>query len=706
MRQPYPWLQAYLKAHLDELKGLRNTPHDIKTAAGWFNSLLTYFRQRNLSTPRQQKNYVVDVRNAIKSGFGEDHPALQVVGFDAQTWTQINQPIHDRVEDRLQNTRFLTDPDAIVSRAETLLSSKTSTWADLAVGLGVVIGRRLSELLGLRTKLEPKTDFSLLFTGQLKHQGELAAFEIPTLCPASTVLNAWKRLKFMLGSEQLDPQSINQRFSRQCKEAANRHFADLVPPRIGDDDLYMHLFRAIYATLAVYYYCPPRVNAILFKAEIQGHRMIATTTDQETLRSYTASRHYDDYAIADPNGNVDGRRGLRLGEPGVQLLQVFQTTPPTEPVSTAPTKAPMPKPKTPKSTKQPARTHHWRISEAAHGILSKDWTLDNEHQSDALDRVLAFAGVAKKLASIMELPVGQIAPDALLAAATTRFEALSGNLKATADQMAQLKAQHDASQRSIALLTSERDALSARLATLQAEFQDAATRHAPPVELLPFARRVLELSSHAGSVPTAELQSSLMRLAIDAITQAEGAAPAAVAPPPAPGQPAAIAPPATPPPTQTQPPQPPPTPQQPAQQQPQIVAPQTAPTTTPMPLDGQTPDGQNVNTPDAPPAEKNRNTAKAEAKLEKALEYLATLNTTATAKPDKWVVNASILASLTGCYRPVINTFIEARKQRIDELNASHGLGPGHNRATARTHPNAIPELVKRFKEEVLGQPF
>ena len=104
----------------------------------------------------------------------------------------------------------------------------------------------------------------------------------------------------------------------------------------------------------------------------------------------------------------------------------------------------------------------------------------------------------------------------------------------------------------------------------------------------------------------------------------------------------------------------------------------------------QTPDGQNgqdVNT-SAAPAEKNRNTAKAEAKLEKALAYLATLNTTATAKPDKWVVNASILASLTGCYRPAINTFIEARKQKIDELNAAHGLGPGHNRAKAKTQPN------------------
>jgi hypothetical protein len=250
---------------------------------------------------------------------------------------------------------------------------------------------------------------------------------------------------------------------------------------MGDDDLYMHLFRAIYATLAVHYYCPPRVNGILFKAEIQGHRMIATTTDKETLRSYTASRHYDDYAIADPSGNVDGRRGLRLGEPGVQVLEVLQTQPATEPVATIPSKT-MPKPaKTPKPVK-PAKPHYnWRISEAAHKILAKDWTLDSEPQSAVLDRVLAFAAVAKKLASIMELPVGQITPDALLAAATTRFEALSNNLKATADQMAQLKAQHDAAQRTITLLTSERDALSARLAALQAELKDAATRHAPPV---------------------------------------------------------------------------------------------------------------------------------------------------------------------------------------------------------------------------------
>ena len=62
--------------------------------------------------------------------------------------------------------------------------------------------------------------------------------------------------------------------------------------------------------------------------------------------------------------------------------------------------------------------------------------------------------------------------------------------------------------------------------------------------------------------------------------------------------------------------------------------------------------------------------------------------------------NASILASLTGCYLPGINSFIEARKQRIDELNAADGLGPGHNRATAKTPPNAIPNWSKGSKKK------
>jgi hypothetical protein len=72
----------------------------------------------------------------------------------------------------------------------------------------------------------------------------------------------------------------------------------------------------------------------------------------------------------------------------------------------------------------------------------------------------------------------------------------------------------------------------------------------------------------------------------------------------------------------------------------------------------------------------------------------------------KWVINESILASLTGCFRPAIKKFVETHRSFINQANNTHGLGPGHNRGKARTNPDAIPELVKNFKRDALGQPF
>jgi hypothetical protein len=47
------------------------------------------------------------------------------------------------------------------------------------------------------------------------------------------------------------------------------------------------------------------------------------------------------------------------------------------------------------------------------------------------------------------------------------------------------------------------------------------------------------------------------------------------------------------------------------------------------------------------------NSAKAEAKLVKALDYLVTINDISDNPAQKWVINESILASLTGCFRPI-----------------------------------------------------
>ena len=102
----------------------------------------------------------------------------------------------------------------------------------------------------------------------------------------------------------------------------------------------------------------------------------------------------------------------------------------------------------------------------------------------------------------------------------------------------------------------------------------------------------------------------------------------------------------------------------------------------------------------------NLNSAKAEAKLVKALDYLVAINDNSDNPAQKWVINESILASLTGCFRPAIKKFFETHRSFINQANNTHGLGPGHNRGKARTNPDAIPELVTNFKRDALNQPF
>lgn len=745
---PYEWLNAYLSAHLPELEDVTATPEGRAKARRWFDALIACFESRQLKTSRQQKNYLSQVRNAIRRTFGEHHPALEVVRFDEATWLKINAPAHDRVETRNLNTRFLRDPDAIVARAEALLSNKRSTWADLAVGLGVATGRRVSELLGASTRLELQTAYSVRFTGQLKRRqdgsGEPFTFEIPTLVRASTVIKAWKGLRVTLGSEALSPRDLNQRFGRQCREAANRHFSRLIPAREGKDDLYMHLFRAIYATLAVYYYCPPRINPTLYKAEIQGHRMIVDADDPKERRSYAASRHYDDYAIADAHGNRDGRQGLRLGLPGVEILEVFRaqadsgsnkpptkgtpmpstkstrTTPNATPAKRVPTQSKLPKPS------PLPKAQHWRVSAAGYNTLSRSWKSGaDESQARVLERVLAFAHAARELARSLDFTPDQMTPEIILDALSERYRALSEQAQQAATQLQttenQQRTRNEAGQqkqrelqRHLEELAAERDALSARLIGVQRQLKEAVAHTGPRIELLPVAQQLLGLSSRASSLAPTQLQEALMHLAMDAIAQAAGPSSSATAPdipspasshadPVAGSREPLPSIPASEPDSATRPGA-----TQPGTEVKRATSPVVMPATT-AETDGHPGKGHPLS-PAAPPPI-NRHTSHADEKLTKAFRYLIDINEAADVRGQKWFISESLLADLTGCFRPAVKRFVAARRDQIDDLNRRHGLGSGHNRGRSRMQPAALPELIKTFKGSVLNlsgveQPF
>jgi hypothetical protein len=141
--------------------------------------------------------------------------------------------------------------------------------------------------------------------------------------------------------------------------------------------------------------------------------MVADASTKRALRSYSASRHYNDYYVAGSNGNVDGRQGVRLGEPGVQLLEVFKTPAPSQtptapaqpmpaPAAAKPVKkaAPPPKSKPAKAQpKQKSRQHTWKIPDSTYSRAIKEWRMsDSEHLGEIFERVLAFAAAVKALA--------------------------------------------------------------------------------------------------------------------------------------------------------------------------------------------------------------------------------------------------------------------------------------------------------------------
>ena len=130
----------------------------------------------------------------------------------------------------------------------------------------------------------------------------------------------------MPDAAHLPPEQVNSQFGSAVIHQCDLHFQDLVPRREGKDNLYTHLFRAVYATIATFWFCPPRVNDVEFKAAIQGHYAILDEQNSERRRSLTASRHYSDYEITDEviarhNGR---RKGVRLGEDGVQAISPFR----------------------------------------------------------------------------------------------------------------------------------------------------------------------------------------------------------------------------------------------------------------------------------------------------------------------------------------------------------------------------------------------
>jgi hypothetical protein len=310
------WLQSLLSVSLPKLFSEKTDYEE------WFKTMLRQMEERGLVEPSQQKNFLTDIRNAIKV-LDPNHPALDVVKFDRETWTEINNRSSDRLEQR--TTKFISNPDAIVKRATTLI--KSYQWSEIAAGLAVLTGRRCTEVIKT-ARFAYKTKYSVIFSGSLKRRNEPVecVFEIPTLAESELVIQGISNLRSYLEGEiqDLSRHQISGRYSRAVASKCDLYFSDLVPRRDDKDNLYTHLFRAVYATIAAYWFCPPNVSELEYRAAIQGHYQILDEKNPELRHSIAAGRNYFDYKISDGEGNIDGRLGIKLHLSDVEVIERFQ----------------------------------------------------------------------------------------------------------------------------------------------------------------------------------------------------------------------------------------------------------------------------------------------------------------------------------------------------------------------------------------------
>ncbi|MGH2478126.1 MAG: protelomerase family protein [Ktedonobacteraceae bacterium] len=241
---------------------------------------------------------------------------LQYMNLGDEKWTEINRPSGPALADRLEHQILLQDPDRIVVQANALLVS--DRWQDLAAGIVMATGRRATEILKT-ARFERATAYSVLFHGQIKHK-LTNSFEIPTLCEAGKVVDAMERLRDVLDTEEMTEHEVSNAFHRALGKSVKQHFEGIIPAR-EDESISPQTLRSVYLRLAIFFYAPLLVDAETFAAEISGHR--SKGEGQEDQRSYGAAPHYAEYKIADAAGQIDGRQGVKLGQPGVEVLTVF-----------------------------------------------------------------------------------------------------------------------------------------------------------------------------------------------------------------------------------------------------------------------------------------------------------------------------------------------------------------------------------------------
>jgi len=312
-------LETWVKAQLDVLLPALAECSDEARIAQLCGDVMQALRSRGLGSMLSFKRPVRELRNAVKELPGAQYEvALRYLDLSEQEKIAIAQPSEAKRDERLTNQSMIRRPDELVARMRELLTS--DEWYEVAAGLSLATGRRLAEVLRFAVFRE-KSLYSVLFGGQRKSKQADVEYEIPTLAPAREIVAAWQRLRLLRNFDDTASDQLSSSFGEPVKTAVIVNFGRFIEATEGHAALYTHMLRAVYPRLCIRYFLPSHVNEVAFTSEILGH---VVNRDGELVPNVSASLYYMSYKVLGEDGVVDGREGMWLGLPGVEILEKFQ----------------------------------------------------------------------------------------------------------------------------------------------------------------------------------------------------------------------------------------------------------------------------------------------------------------------------------------------------------------------------------------------
>lgn len=346
-RQPPKWtaqlidealkaLEGLSRGNEDEMLLLRDRLSEAFLEKVQKSSLKNYFTQLHRAIRihfREENGKLNEFNSYLRSDGQHDHIACLLVDVPPYIKRE-NRAAQDEALEQLLNTPssdfLIEDPRSIAISGRKILTDaiaahhdpeQKSFYLDLAVGLCLVAGLRPVEVLR-DAVLEPgDSQFTIRLTsGQAKTRGVERAYEMPTLIEGEIVMSAYQLLRSLKDFGDYTTDNMIQGEQNKLRD----RFVDLL-----DSVLPIPLpseARKVYDTICYFWFAPPGIKEPAYIRAINGH--------SPEKGKVGAALHYLKYEISPQAiSRYGGAKGVRLGEPGIEVIESLRKTPTTNTVA-------------------------------------------------------------------------------------------------------------------------------------------------------------------------------------------------------------------------------------------------------------------------------------------------------------------------------------------------------------------------------------